>query len=356
MMGIDFQGLRIGPGQRCFIIAEAGVNHNGDLDRALALVDAAALCGADAVKFQTFVSEELIVRHGPKARYHIETTGSDEEQSWFALLKSQELSAEAFAALKHRCQERGIEFMSTPYDVTSVRLLDSLDVKSFKVASTDTNNHPLLVAMAATGRPVILSTGMCTMAEVAASVAALRAAGCTQLVLTQCTADYPAPIAEANLRAMVRMGEDLGVAVGYSDHVPGSVAALGAVALGACLYERHFTLDCTLPGPDHRASMEPGPFAALVADIRALESALGDGIKRVMPSESANRPILRKHVIARHAIAAGAVVTEADLTVKRTGGAGVTPDRLGSLIGCRLVRAVVADEPITEDLIASAQS
>lgn len=351
MTGIDFKGLKIGQGLPCFIIAEAGVNHNGDLKMALDLVDAAKEAGADAVKFQTFVTEEVITRHSPKANYHIATTGRDEEQTWFDLIKSEELPPEAFTVIKEHCEKRGIIFMSTPYDVPSVELLDRLDVKAYKVASTDTNNLRLLEVMARTGRPIIISCGMCTMDEVRASIDHLRKSGCSQIVLTHCTAEYPAPMEDSNLRAMVTMARELGVAAGYSDHVPGHVAALGAVALGACLYECHFTLDKTLPGPDHRASREPAELAELIREIRALESALGDGIKRIMPSEAKNRPILRKYVVAAHDLAAGTVLAAGDVNVKRTGGRGIPADQVESVVGRTLACNLDKDEFIGNDAL-----
>ncbi|MEO5373707.1 MAG: N-acetylneuraminate synthase [Alphaproteobacteria bacterium] len=352
MKGIDFKGLRIGPGLPTFIIAEAGVNHNGSIDLALQLVDAAAEAGADAVKFQTFVTEELITRHSPKAEYHIATTGTDQSQSWFALLKSEELSAADFARVKARCEERRIVFMSTPYDEPSVDLLDRLDVVAYKIASTDSNNLPFLEYVASKRRPVILSTGMCTMDEVRESVAALRRGGCEQLVLMHCTAEYPAPLEEANLRAMTTMSRELDVPVGYSDHVPSLSAALASVALGSCVYEKHFTLDRSLPGPDHRASVEPAELKDLVQAMRAVEAALGDGVKRVMPSEAANRPLLRKSVVAKRDIGAGERLGRNNLAIKRAGGQGMPPGAYYALIG-RTARATIpAETPISEPLLA----
>lgn len=352
MSGIRRNGLKIAPGEPVFVIAEAGVNHNGKLDYALGLVDAAADAGADAVKFQTFRTEHLILRQAPKAQYHIETTGADTQQSWFELLKTQELTPEMHEAIIARCAARGIVFLSTPYDEPSVDLLDRLGVPAIKIASTDANNIPFLEYVAGKGRPIILSTAMCTIEEVEASVAAMRRAGADDLVVLQCTGSYPAPVHEANLRAMATIGKRCNVATGYSDHTPGSVAAVAAVALGACAYERHLTLDRRLPGPDHRASLEPEEFKTLMREIRATEAALGDGEKRVMPCEAANRSKLQKRVIAARPIAAGEVIPRAALTTKRTGGAGLMPANIASAVGRTARRAIAVDEPITEETLA----
>lgn len=331
--GISVAGRRIDHGEPLFVIAEAGVNHNGDLGTAIEMVDVAADAGADAVKFQTFKAEHIITRRAPKANYHIETTGPDSEQTWFELLKTQELDRHQHERLIARCAERGIMFMSTPYDLPSIDLLDELDIAIFKVASTDADNIPLLRYMARKGRPIILSTAMSTLDEVAASVDAIRAEGIEDLVVMQCTGSYPAPAAEANLRAMAAVRERCQVAVGYSDHVPGTVAAMSAVALGACAYEKHFTMDRTLPGPDHRSSLEPDELKRLVRDLREAEAVLGDGIKQVMPCERTNRERLRKRVVAACDIAAGTTITGDMLTTKRTGGIGAIPARLDQFIG-----------------------
>ena len=352
MTGITRNGLNIGPGRPMFVIAEAGVNHNGKLDFALGLVDIAADAGADAVKFQTFRAEHIILRHAPKAQYHIETTGTDNQQSWFDLLKSQEMSPEMHEACIERCNARGIRFLSTPYDEPSVDLLDRLDVPAFKIASTDANNIPFLEYVAAKGRPIILSTAMCTMEEVEASVAAIRRAGVEEIVVMQCTGSYPAPVPEANLRAMATIAARCNVATGYSDHTPGAACAVAAVALGAVAYERHITLDRRLPGPDHRASLEPEDFKLLVREIRATEAALGDGIKRIMPCEADNRVKLQKRVIAARPIAAGEVIARAALATKRTGGVGLMPAHLAAVVGRKAVRPIAVDEPVTEDLLA----
>ena len=335
----------------CFVIAEAGVNHNGNLEMALKLVDIAAEAGADAVKYQTFKTEHIITRFAPKAQYHIETTGGDSTQSWFDLLKSQELTPDMHRALIRRCEERGIVFMSTPYDKESVDLLDDLDVAIYKVASTDLDNVALLAHMARKKRPIILSTAMSNLDEVKASVAVIRREGVQQLLVMQCTGDYPAPPADANLRAMVTIGRECDVLTGYSDHVMNSAIAFAAIGMGARAYEKHFTLGRWLPGPDHRASLDPDQLGHLVTDIRAIESALGDGNKRVMPSEEKNRGRLRKNLLAARDLPAGTVLGEKDIVVKRSGGQGLSAGRYAEVIGKRLKQALSLEEPIGAEML-----
>ncbi len=350
--GINCNGLRIGPGAPVFIIAEAGINHEGDLNRAFDLVDAAAETGADAVKFQNFFTELVITRKAPKANYHIATTGDDAVQSWFDLIKSEELPPDAFRRIAARCRQKGIMFLSTPYDAPSVDLLVEIGAPAIKVASTDANNLPLLRHMARTGLPILLSTGMTDMAELEVVIRDLRENRCEQLAVMQCTAEYPAPESEINLLAMRTIAERFGVAVGYSDHTRGSSAAVAAVALGACVYEKHFTLDKTAHGPDHRASMEPDDLKALITEIRAVERMLGDGVKRVMPCEARNKPILQKYVVAARDVSAGTILTEKDVTTKRTGGVGVPALDYFRIIGRRLGKPVAADVPVSESDLA----
>ena len=352
LSGIDRPGLKIGPDHPVFIIAEAGINHEGDLDTALDLVDAAANTGADAVKFQTFVTELVITQRTPKANYHIETTGDDDVESWFELIKREELPLEDFAKIKTRCDENGILFLSTPYDMPSVNALANIGVLAIKVASTDTNNIPLLRHMAKTGVPILLSTGMTDMTELTQSIGCLRDAGCTDLAVMQCTAEYPAPADQINLRAMYTIGNHFDVAVGYSDHTEGDAAAIAAVAMGACVYEKHFTLDKTASGPAHRASMEPEELKALIVKMRQTERMLGTGEKRIMPCEAKNKPILQKSVVAARDLAAGTVLVEDDLLTKRTGGVGIAPPHFDDIVGQTLQIALNADEPLTEEMLA----
>jgi len=351
MRRIELAGGRaLGDGQPCFVIAEAGVNHNGSLDIALKLVDVAAAAGADAVKFQTFRAEHIITRSAPKAQYHVETTGGDSTQSWFDLLKSQELTPDMHRALIARCEERGIMFMSTPYDFESVDLLDDLGVELYKVASTDLDNVALLDHMSRKKRPIILSTAMSTLDEVKASLQVVRQHVGDVLVM-QCTGDYPAPAADANLNAMLTIGRECGVITGYSDHVMNSAVAFGAIAMGAKAYEKHFTVGRWLPGPDHRASIDPDQLTRLITDIRIVESALGDGKKAIMASEQKNRGRLRKSLLAARNIASGSILTPGDIVVKRAGGQGLAAGSYFGALGKRVIRDLRLEEPISDDVL-----
>lgn len=340
----------IGKGHPVFFIAEAGVNHNGNLKMALDLIDVAADAGADAVKFQTFKAEHIITATAPKAQYHVETVGDDATQSWYDLLKSQELDRPMHEAIIERCNEHGIMFMSTPYDEESVDLLAALDIEIYKIASTDANNIPFLEYIAKKGRPMILSTAMCNLSEIVASVAAIRNAGNPPLLVMQCTGAYPAPISEANLLAMQTIADNCNVPFGYSDHVPGTTAALAAIALGAQAYEKHFTLSRDLPGPDHRASLEPDELKALVRLVRDVESARGDGIKQVMPCEVENRQRLRKSLLSASALSKGMSITRQDIVIKRAGGLGLSPDRIVDIVGRKLNRDITAETPLEPSL------
>lgn len=343
-MPVAIDRWRIGPGFPCFVIAEAGVNHNGDMTLAHRLIDAAADAGADAVKFQAFIAEELVTRNAPKAAYQLATTPA-EEKNQFAMLKALEVRAEQHAELKRHCETRGVAFLCTPYEFGSADMLDRLDVAAYKVASTDTTNVPFLRHLAAKGRPVILSTGLSSLAEVEEAMAALKTIR-DRVVLLHCTAEYPAPAEDANLRAMATMATAFGCPVGFSDHTVGIHVSAWAAALGACALEKHFTLDRTLPGPDHRASIEPAELAELVRSVRLVEKALGDGIKRPMPSELPNKPRMQKSVVARRAIAAGTVLATEDLTCKRPG-TGLPPSWLDRVVGRRAAREIPADGILT---------
>jgi N,N'-diacetyllegionaminate synthase len=338
---------RIGKDQPCYVIAEAGVNHNGDMGLAKRLIDSARAAGADAVKFQTFKTEALNTRTAPKATYHIETTG--DEQSWFDLLKSQELSRAQHELLLAHCNDTGIQFLSTPYDEASVDLLVDLGLPAIKVASTDLNNVPLISYIAATRIPMILSTAMSTLGEVGRSVRAIQNAGQRDLILLHCTANYPSALADTNLRAMLTLRDEFGALTGYSDHCPGYVNPVAATALGAVVYEKHFTMDRSLPGPDHRASLDPAGLATLVDDIRQTETALGDGVKRPVPAETENRQKLRKSIVATTAIRQGDRITRAMLTTKRPG-SGMQPALLEGLVGLTAAVDISADTLVTDDM------
>ncbi|MFH1058079.1 MAG: N-acetylneuraminate synthase [Pseudomonadota bacterium] len=346
---LNIAGRLVGPGQPCLVIAEAGVNHNGRLDLALALVDAAAAAGAEAVKFQTFRAEEVASPLAPKAAYQAETTGQG--QSQLAMLKALELAPADYGAIRDRCRARGLIFLSTPFDAASATLLAELDMPAFKVPSGELTNLPLLAHIGAQGRPVILSTGMATLGEVGEAVDALRAAGCAELALLHCLSNYPADPAQVNLRAMTAMGEAFGLPVGYSDHTLGLEAPLAAVALGACIIEKHFTLDRDLQGPDHRASATVDELTALVAGVRKVEAALGHGRKEPAPDEAGTRAVARRSLVAAKDIPAGALITADMLALKRPG-TGLAPAWLAQVVGRRAAMAIPAGALLSLEMLA----
>lgn len=337
------QSLPWRPG-RCFIIAEAGVNHNGDVHTALRMIDAAKAAGADAVKFQSFAAERLVTQASTKADYQEKTTSPDESQ--FEMLRRLALSPEAHETLKARCDAAGIMFLSSPFSEADADLLDSLDVAAIKLGSGEITHHPLLTHVAATMRPVILSTGASTLEEVAAAVEVLRETGCAELALLHCVSSYPADPAEANLRAIETLARTFGAPVGFSDHTLGMETACAAVALGARIIEKHFTLDRSMPGPDQRSSLEPRELAAMVTAIRRVESALGDGVKRPMPGESDVRSAARRSLVAACDMPAGTVLRRKHLAAKRAG-SGIPPSELKRVMGMSLSRPLAADEPLT---------
>jgi N-acetylneuraminate synthase len=333
----------IGQGAPVFVVAEAGVNHNGDMAVAEGLIDVAAEAGADAVKFQTFRTESLVSRAAPKAAYQRENTGSREGQD--SMLRPLELSPDQHVRLRDRCAKRGILFFSTPFDAASADFLEDLGVPLFKIPSGDITNLPFLSHVAAKRRPIILSTGMSTLAEVEQAVAAIRDAGNPPLALLHCVSAYPAKPSEMNLRAMDTLRAAFGCTVGLSDHALGIEVAVAAVALGASIIEKHFTLDKNLPGPDHRASLEPAELRQLVASARAVESALGDGVKKPAPSELDTRSVARKSLVAARAISVGEKLTADAVVVKRPG-TGISPADLPKALGRPVRRQLTADEII----------
>lgn len=338
----------VGPGFPCLVIAEAGVNHNGSLDLALRLVDAAAEAGADIVKFQTFKSEEVVSPVAPKADYQLQTTGAAESQ--LEMVKKLELPAEAFGQIERHCRQRGIVFMSTPFDKGSVDLLEDLGVVAFKIGSGELTNLPFLACVAAKGRPMILSTGMSNLDEVAAAVEAVKTAGNRELVILHCVSNYPAAPSSVNLRVMKTLEDEFGVPVGYSDHTEGIAIALAAVALGACIIEKHFTLDRNLPGPDHRASLEPDELRAMVCGIRVVQAALGDGCKRPTPEELDTAAVARRSLVAASDLRAGTVLTDTMIAILRPG-TGLPPSVLPQLIGRRLRQDLASGDLFTMEML-----
>jgi N,N'-diacetyllegionaminate synthase len=328
---------------RTFIIAEAGVNHNGSLEMALKLVDLAASCGADAVKFQTFRTELSITKAAPKADYQKQNTGSDESQ--FDMVKKLELSFESFQEIFKHCELRGIEFLSTPFDLPSVDFLASLGMPRFKVASGEITNLPLLRKIGRTKRPVILSTGMCAMNEITAAIRSLEEAGSEDIQVLHCNTEYPTPFADVNLNAMATIGKITGKEVGYSDHSIGIEVPIAAVAMGAKTIEKHFTFDNALNGPDHKSSLNPHDFQRMVHAIRNIEMALGSGSKQPSESEIKNLGIARKSIVARTTISKGELFSEANITTKRPG-TGISPMQWDSVIGRPATRSYCPDELI----------
>lgn len=327
---VPFGDRVIGEGEPVFVIAEAGVNHDGELDLAFRLVDAAAEVGADAVKFQTFVAESVLTATAEKADYQKTTTGAQESQ--LEMVKRLELSFEDFRKLKNYCDSRGIMFLSTPFDFASVDFLDELGVAGFKISSGDLTNHPLLRQVAAKRRPVILSTGMSDMDEVGEALEVLRSAGNEQVILLQCVTNYPAAAEDVNLKAMLSMRSAFDVNVGYSDHTLGIDVPLGAVALGACVIEKHFTLDKNATGPDHRASLEPDEFKTMIEGIRRVEAALGSGIKIPPASEASNAAVARRSIVAARDIGRGTTITSEEIAFKRPG-TGLPPKMVDQVLG-----------------------
>jgi N,N'-diacetyllegionaminate synthase len=334
---------------RVFIIAEAGVNHNGSLDMALQLVDAAKQSGADAVKFQSFKADQLATRSAHKAAYQERTTSQAESQ--FDMLKRLELDRAAHERILRHCEDRGIQFLSSPFDLPSIDLLAEMNLPVYKVPSGELTNEPYLRKIGAKGKPVILSTGMATLGEVEEAINTLRAAGAGQLTLLHCVTEYPAPYAEVNLRAMHTLKLAFGLPVGYSDHTPGIEVSIAAAALGAEMIEKHFTLDRSLPGPDHAASLEPGELKAMVTAIRNVEAALGTGIKAPAPCEIPNISVARKSLVAAKSLPAGHKLQEQDLNIKRPGN-GLAPKLMPALVGRTLRVAVEQDALIRWDDLA----
>jgi N,N'-diacetyllegionaminate synthase len=340
---------KVGAGQPCFIIAEAGVNHNGSLKLAFELVDIAVRASVDAVKFQTFNAEKICSPSAPKANYQLQST--DNQESQLDMVKRLELPFEAFRELQSYCNAKGILFLSTPFDYDSIDFLAELRVPAFKIASGEITNLPFVEHVARKGRPLILSTGMATLSEVGKAVETIRTTGNQQLVLLQCVSNYPAQPSSVNLRAMQTMVEAFGVPAGYSDHTTGTEIAIAAIALGACVVEKHFTISRELPGPDHGASLEPDELASMVRSIRNVEAALGDGRKQPALEEANNAAVARRSLVAARHIGAGTVLTE-DLVAIMRPGTGLPPAMRSELVGRRTRRDIEAGTVLTLDMVA----
>ncbi len=323
----------IGEKKPCFIIAEAGVNHNGDIRLAKKLIDVAKKSGADAVKFQTFIAEKIVTKNASKANYQKRTTGTRESQ--YQMLKKLELAQDDFLKLKKYADSKNILFLSTPYDKGSVEFLYKIGALAFKISSADITNFPLLTTVAKKKIPIILSTGMSTIKEIRETVNLVKKEGNNQLVLLHCNFNYPAKIGEVNLRAMRSLEKNFKVPVGYSDHTEGIEVAVAAVALGACVIEKHFTLNKNLAGPDHKASIEPKEFKEMVRQIRNIEKALGSEKKFPTKSEIPNRKVSRRSIVAVKNIKKGEIIVPDMISVKRPG-TGIPPSHFNEIIGKRV--------------------
>lgn len=339
-MGIKIGNRMVDEDEPCFIIAEAGVNHNGDIDLAKKLIDIAKDAGADTVKFQTFRVEELMIKRTPKAKYQEETTGKG---SQFEMMKKLELTEKDFKELAKYAIRQGIMFLSTPFDEKSADLLEELNVPAFKIGSGDLTNIPLLKHVAKKGKPMTISTGMSTLEEVRDAVDTVKNAGNSQIILLHCTSNYPARIESCNLRVMQTLKREFNLPVGYSDHTLGITVPIAAVALGACLIEKHFTLDKNLLGPDHKASLEPSELKEMVKQIRLVEKTLGSPEKKPVESEKEIMKIVRKSIVAKQGIEKGSIITENMLVIKRPG-TGLAPSYIDRIVGKKAKRDIAKDE------------
>lgn len=331
--------------QRVLVIAEAGVNHNGDINLAKKLIDVAAAAGADAVKFQTFVADKVVTTTAAKADYQVLSTGSDDSQ--FDMLKKLELSPTMHEELVKHCEKREIKFLSTAFDQKSLDYLDSLGLMLFKIPSGEITNLPFLRHVGSLGKPVVLSSGMASLEEVGDAVAVLENAGTirTKITVLHCNTEYPTPVQDVNLRAMTTIRDAFGVEVGYSDHTRGIEVPIAAVATGASVLEKHITLDRSLPGPDQAMSTEPQEFKKMIQAIRNIEQALGNGIKQASPSEAKNILIVRRSLVATKRIEAGESFTSENISAKRPG-TGISPMRWDDVIGRAAIRDFSPDELI----------
>jgi N,N'-diacetyllegionaminate synthase len=338
----------IGDGEPVLVIAEAGVNHNGELESALELVEVARAAGADAVKFQLYRPEEQVSRAARTAGYQREQTGAD---NMLEMARSYELPWEAHRTIAARCREVGIAYMSSCFDREAVDFLVQLGGESLKVGSGEITNYPLLAHMSRTGLPILLSTGMSTLADVAGAVEHIRASGRSPLALFQCVSNYPTAPESVNLRAMDTMQRAFDLPVGFSDHTQGATVAVAAVALGACMLEKHFTLDKNLPGPDHAMSLDPCELRDYVKAIRIAESALGDGIKRPVETELETLVAARRSLVSARDIVAGELLDESNVTLKRPA-TGIDPRLWQTVRGRKAATDIPADVPITWEMLA----
>ncbi|MBW4827970.1 MAG: N-acetylneuraminate synthase [Clostridiaceae bacterium] len=325
---------------KCFIIAEAGVNHNGDINIAKKLVDEAFRAGADAIKIQTFRAEDLVTKDAPKAEYQKKSVG---EGNQYTMLKKLELSFEEHIILKKYCEEKGIMFISTPFDFESVDLLEKIDVPLYKIGSGDLTNLPLLEYIAEKHKPIILSTGMANLGEIEEAIESIFKTKNKDITLLHCTSNYPTSYKDVNLKAMVTMKEAFKLPMGYSDHTIGIEVPIAAVSLGATVIEKHFTLDRCMEGPDHKASLEPYEFEKMVESIRNIEDSMGDGIKQCNKSEENTKLVARKSIVAKEDIKKGEKITYNNIAFKRPG-KGLKPKYVYDMIGKVAIKDIKQDE------------
>lgn len=336
----------VGEREPCFIIAEAGVNHNGDISLAIKLIDAAAAAGADAVKFQTFRAEDVVTADAEKADYQKETAGTGESQ--FQMLKNLELNRNDFQKLFDYARKKGIIFLSSPFDNEGVDLLEGLGVPAFKIPSGEITNYPLLKYIVAKNKPLILSTGMATLKEVKEALDVIKS---RDIILLHCVSSYPARIEDTNLKAMETLKNTFRLPVGMSDHSKGITVPVAAAALGACVIEKHFTLGRSLPGPDHKASLEPDELKQMVEAIRDVEKAMGDGLKQPAEKEEEIIKVSRRSIVAAVDIPGGTIITDEMLAIKRPG-TGLEPKYLDKIIGGKTKVDIQRDELITFDMVS----
>ncbi|WP_253197229.1 N-acetylneuraminate synthase [Clostridium algidicarnis] len=337
------EGMEFGYEKSCLIIAEAGVNHNGDINIAKELVDSAVKTGANAVKFQTFKAENLVTKKAPKADYQKETTGYGNQ---YEMLKKLELSYDDHVLLKKYCADKGVMFISTPFDFESVDLLVKLDIPLYKVSSGDLTNIPLLKYIARLDKPMIVSTGMANLGEVELAIEAINKTGNDKIILLHCTSNYPTEYEDVNLNAMITLKNAFNLPIGYSDHTKGIEVPIAAVAMGAKVIEKHFTLDKEMDGPDHRASLNPKEFKQMVDSIRKIEKAFGDGIKRCNNNEESTKRVARKSIVAKVNIEKGQIISYENVTFKRPAN-GISPIFIEDLIGKKAVCNINIDDCIT---------
>ena len=345
---IKIGNRQIGENFPAFIIAEAGVNHNGDPDLAHKLIDAASDAGCDAVKFQTFKTDDVVTKDAPKAEYQKITTG--EEESQHEMIARLELAPQVFESLQKHALEKGLIFMSTPFDVESADLLEKLEVPVFKIPSGEITNPLLLRHVARKGKPILMSTGMANLGEVEAAMKLLSEGGAREIALFQCTSNYPTRPEDVNLRAMMTLRDKVNIPVGLSDHSEGIEIAIAAIGMGANMIEKHLTLDNDMHGPDHRASMQPDLFAAMVSSIRKVEKAMGSGLKEPANSEAGVARVARRSLVASRNLPEGTVLTEEHIKFMRPG-TGISPVDMDKVLGKTLNKAIEQDHLITMEVL-----